>query len=364
MRILIGLGHPAHYHLFKNLIKHCEKNNYPYKVIVLDKDELEKLLANDNIPYEKLLQKKSTRSLKIKYQELKKANRLFDEIVKVFKPDLLVGCINQIAYIGWKRKIPSVFFAEDDFRATFLQGVLIYPFIKSILTPDVTNVGVFRRKQVKHKSYHELAYLHPNHFKADKEKIKNLLNSDKPYFILRFSNLKAYHDINKGGINQVIARKLIEILKPHGNIYITSERELESEFEPYRIAINPLDMHDALYYAQMFIGDSQTMTAEAAVLGTPALRFNDFVGKLGYLEDLEHSYQLTFGFKTSQETELFEKTKELLIIENIKEEWKKRRLRMLDDKLDFAKFSEWFVENYPDSVRIMNDNPDYQFRFK
>ena len=114
----------------------------------------------------------------------------------------------------------------------------------------------------------------------------------------------------------------------------------------------------------MFIGDSQTMTAEAAVLGTPALRFNDFVGKLGYLEDLEHSYQLTFGFKTSQETELFEKTKELLIIENIKEEWKKRRLRMLDDKLDFAKFSEWFVENYPDSVRIMNDNPDYQFRFK
>jgi len=350
--------------LFKNLIKYCEKKNYHYKVIVLNKDGLENLLIDDNIPYKKLLQKKNTRSLIIKYKELKIANKQFDEIVKVFKPDLLVGCINQIAHIGWKRKIPSVFFAEDDFRATFLQGMLTYPFIKIILTPDVTNVGMFRRKQVKHKSYHELAYLHPNHFKADKDKIKSLLNNDRPYYILRFSNLKAYHDINKKGINQVIAKKLIEILKPHGNIYITSERELESELEPYRISINPLDMHDALYYAQMFIGDSQTMTAEAAVLGTPALRFNDFVGKLGYLEDLEHTYHLTFGFKTCQETELLKKTKELLLTENIKVEWKKRRLRMLDDKLDFAKFSEWFIENCSDSATKMKKNPDYQVRFK
>ncbi len=35
------------------------------------------------------------------------------------------------------------------------------------------------------------------------------------------------------------------------------------------------------------------MIAEAAVLGTPSIRFNDFVGKLGYLEDLEHKYGLT-----------------------------------------------------------------------
>ena len=54
-------------------------------------------------------------------------------------------------------------------------------------------------------------------------------------------------------------------------------------------------MHHALYFAEMFIGDSQTMTAEAAVLGTPALRLNNFVGKLGYLNELERKFNLTYG---------------------------------------------------------------------
>jgi predicted glycosyltransferase len=49
----------------------------------------------------------------------------------------------------------------------------------------------------------------------------------------------------------------------------------------------------------MYIGDSQTMTAEAAVLGTPAIRFNDFVGELSYLEELEYTFDLTYGIKTN-----------------------------------------------------------------
>ena len=71
-------------------------------------------------------------------------------------------------------------------------------------------------------------------------------------------------------------------------------------------------MHHALYYADIYIGDSQTMTAEAAVLGTPALRFNDFVGKLSYLEELEHKYELTYGIKTSEPEKLYEKIREIL----------------------------------------------------
>ena len=37
---------------------------------------------------------------------------------------------------------------------------------------------------------------------------------------------------------------------------------------------------------------------------------------------------------------------------------------MLSDKIDVTAFMVWFVENYPDSVKIMKDNPDYQLRFK
>ena len=36
------------------------------------------------------------------------------------------------------------------------------------------------------------------------------------------------------------------------------------------IKIDPNDMHHILSYAHIFIGDSQTMAAEAAILGTPS----------------------------------------------------------------------------------------------
>ena len=56
----------------------------------------------------------------------------------------------------------------------------------------------------------------------------------------------------------------------------------------------------------MFIGDSQTMTSEAAVLGTPAIRCNSFVNRISYLEEEENTYELTFGFKPEDSLKMFE----------------------------------------------------------
>jgi hypothetical protein len=49
---------------------------------------------------------------------------------------------------------------------------------------------------------------------------------------------------------------------------------------------------------------------------------------------------------------------------NLKEEWQKRRMKMLADKIDVTAFMVWFIENYPESVRIMKTDPDYQYRFR
>jgi hypothetical protein len=37
---------------------------------------------------------------------------------------------------------------------------------------------------------------------------------------------------------------------------------------------------------------------------------------------------------------------------------------MLSDKIDVTAFMVWFVENYPESAKIMKENPDYQWRFR
>ena len=71
------------------------------------------------------------------------------------------------------------------------------------------------------------------------------------------------------------------------------------QFEKYRIKINPLDMHHVMAFASLYIGDSQTMAAEAGVLGVPFVRFNDFVGRIGYLRELEDKYRLGFGVHAS-----------------------------------------------------------------
>ena len=39
-------------------------------------------------------------------------------------------------------------------------------------------------------------------------------------------------------------------------------------------------------------------------------------------------------------------------------------MHMLSDKIDVTAFTIWFVEAYPDSVRTMRENPDYQFNFR
>ncbi len=58
------------------------------------------------------------------------------------------------------------------------------------------------------------------------------------------------------------------------------------------------------------------------------------------------------------------KIDELLSFKNIKEEWKRKKEKMLQDKIDVTAFMVWFIENYPASFKTMNENPDYQFNFK
>jgi len=163
------------------------------------------------------------------------------------------------------------------------------------------------------------------------------------------------------GITAQIAESIIEILSPYGKIYITSERELESQFEPYRLNINPLDMHHVMAFADIYIGDSQTMAAEAGVLGIPFVRFNDFVGRLSYLNELELKYQLGFGHKTSDEKGMLKSIDKLVKMEERKKIFAERRKKMLSEKIDFAKFQTWFIENYPGSVKIHKENPESEF---
>lgn len=54
-----------------------------------------------------------------------------------------------------------------------------------------------------------------------------------------------------------------------------------------------------MVFASLYIGDSQTMSAEAGILGTPFVRFNDFVGRINYMAEMEDVYELGYGIHAS-----------------------------------------------------------------
>ena len=230
---------------------------------------------------------------------------------------------------------------------------MFFPFYSNVVCPYVCDAGKWEKKKIGYSGYQKLTYLHPNYFTPDKKVVEKYFPVDEsPYYIIRFAKLAAHHDVGVKGFSIEVARKVIDILKSKGRVFITSEDTLPEEFEQYRLRINPLDIHHVMAFATLYIGDSQSMAVEASMLGVPALRFNDFVGKkkIGVMEELEHVYGLTYGISSHEPQQLYDKIQELIAIPNLREEFQSRRQRMLDEKIDVTAFLTWFLENYPASA--------------
>ncbi|MDP4240594.1 MAG: DUF354 domain-containing protein [Bacteroidota bacterium] len=363
MKILVYLGHPAHFYIYKNSISSWKKKGYQVFILIKRKDVLEDLLKNANFPYYNILEKsRSNTKFGLLVAMIKKGIRLFLFCVR-YKPNILTGTSVENSFVGWILHIPVINVNEDDAAVVPYYAKLSYPLANVILNPEVCNSGKWDAKAIKYKSYHELAYLHPHHFTPNRKKVDQYFSSENPYFIIRFAKLTAHHDKGICGINAEIAQKIIDILKPHGNVYITSERELETQFEQYRIHINPLDIHHVMALAEIYIGDSQTMAAESGVLGVPFVRFNDFVGRIGYLRELEDVYKLGYGIRTKDVERLYSTISGLIEMPDRSAIFRDRRNKMLSEKIDYAQFLTWFIENYPESAVVMKENPDYQNRF-
>lgn len=382
MKVLVYLGHPAHFYLYKNTIEQLRKDGNIVEILIKKKDILQQLLDNQQWSYHNILKEgRKGNKVGMAWGMVKRTIRQ-SIFCMGYKPDILTGTSVENSFIGKVFRIPVINCNEDDASAVPLYAKLSYPWASAILNPVVCHSGKWNEKAIKYPSYQELAYLHPNHFTPNKEVVEKYgIETEKPYFILRFASLKAHHDTGIKGINTEIAQHLIDQLLPHGRIYITSERELEPQFEQYRIKINPLDMHHVMAFASLYIGDSQTMAAEAGVLGTPFVRFNDFVGRIGYLRELEDVYHLGYGIHATpvemkradgslqpNGTEaLYAAVDEILALpaEERRKTYQSRREQMLSEKIDYAKFLTWFIENYPSSAKeAKNANEEFWKKFK
>ena len=361
MRILVEVGHPAHVHYFRNFIKIMEARGHSFLVIAREKEMTLNLLDYYDIKYKSRGKGKDSVPGKFFYLPY---GILYTALQAIkFKPDIFISMGSPFAAIASKFvNKPHITF--DDTENAILTQFLYKPFTDVILSPSAYR-KVINNRHIKFNGFMELCYLHPNNYTPDPS-IRNILHSEeeKRYCLVRFVKWKAHHDINHKGITPENKIKLIKEFSKYAEVFISSEGELPPSLKQYQINIPYEKIHDVIKYASLVFGDSATMTSEAAILGTPSI----YIGNvdLGNMVEEQDKYELVFNYteNASDQVAAIKKGLELLTTVNIKEEWRKRKERMFNDKIDVTAFIIWFIENYPSSFQTMKENPGYQNNFK
>ena len=340
MNILVDLYHPAHLHLFRNAMKRLEDDGHHICWVTRDKDITVQLLKEYGLHY-KVLTKARKGLVNLCLELIEHNYKVWREAIRN-DIDLMVGTSVSITHAALFCKAKSWVFEEDDANQAKLMTYLSYPFATKIITPDTLAHENHGKKHITYPSYHELAYLHPDNFTPNPAILDEIgVAPGERFFIMRFVSLNASHDFAVKGLTYEAKKRILGTLLGYGKVFITSEHELTSDFEPYRIRVAPHKMHDLLNYSALCVGDSQTMSIEAAVLGVPSLRCNSFVGQLSLLKELDHKYEMTYGFLPDQVDGLVAKIDELLSNDDLPRLWAEKRERFLADKIDMTK---WLVD--------------------
>lgn len=363
MNILFDIGHPAHVHYYRILAKKLELKGHKVFWTVKDIFIAKKLLDIYGFKY-KVFSKKSDsligKILKQIYFDL-----LMFFYVKKNKIEIAIGTSITIAHVSKITRLTSFVFDDDDDEVQPLVAKFLLPYADILLSPDVLRGKRKRKDTIFYPGYHELAYLHPNHFIPNESILNEFgLKKNEIFFIMRFNVFKAHHDVGVKGLSLQQKLDLIDLLNPYGKIFITTERDIEPELKDFQLKVSPEKAHNLMFFSTIFLGDSQTMSSEAAVLGVPSIRCNSFAGRISYLEEEEHKYKLTFAYRPEDFSSMISKIKELLEIKGLKSEWEKRRSNMLKDKIDVTAFWLWFIENYPKSKNLLIDSPEFWQKFK
>ncbi len=264
-------------------------------------------------------------------------------LVDGFSPSIFVGFGLDAAVTAMRLKKPCVVFIDDEH--TYVQNRLTCLLASATITPD-TFEKTLGRSHIRINSYKELAYLHPDLFKPDIGIFDQLkIGKREKYVVLRFNLFDAIHDIGIRGFSVSDQLRLVEELGKHVRVFIVPEGVLPKELDRYRLSV-PVDrIHHVLNYAQLIVGDSGTMTTEAAVLGTPAVRFRPAARESTISRsfgELERRYGLIYTFQTVDEAA--RKAVELAVMPGLREEWAKKRQILLEDKVNLSTYMVNFLE--------------------
>lgn len=296
MKVLIDIVHPAHVHFFRHLRSELLGDGNEVLVVARDKDVTIELLDEFEIEHISTGQA-VLGSMFARAGELVRRVRLLRREIQRFQADLVLTRNPSGVQAAWTVGVPGVF-DTDDGSAVGVHFWAARPFATVITSPQCLEED-YGDRHYRYPGFKALAYLHPNRFEPDLGIRAELgLRPGEPLFVLRFSAHTASHDRDIRGLSGSAKDQLLRLLSPHGRVLVSDEAGGFARSLP----VGADRLHHVLAAADLCIGDSQTVAAEAAMLGTPAIRLSSFSGHVDYLRVLEERYGLIQNFRPGQET--------------------------------------------------------------
>ncbi|MDQ2052598.1 DUF354 domain-containing protein [Natronolimnohabitans sp. A-GB9] len=333
MKYLFFTNTPAHVHLYKHAVQRLRDRGHETLVLARDYTCTTDLLEWYDLPYVTYgacdTSKGSLLSrLPAHYTRAIRHARNYD-------PDLVFGMGCYAAHTGAVTRTPTVLLIDSE-PASF-DHTISTPFARAVLTPHT-----FRKDLGDHHytfaGFKECAYLHPEIYERNHSIREQLgLESDEPYVILRLNAFGSQHDVGKRGITSADRRRIVERLSEKATVLVSDESgDVDLESLPARsFDLHPALMHDALAEAELLVADTQTMVTEAALLGTPAIRSNSFVGDddMGNFVELENQGLI---HNVTSADEIVERSVSLLTADDTRETWQRRRTEFLRDTVNLT----------------------------
>ncbi len=357
MKVLIEIGHPAQVHQFKIIAKKLLQNEHDVLFAAKKKEVSQYLLDKYQLPY--VILDSPKKGMLNKILNIPRVYWRFLKILKRFKPDILLSRFTlHSSHLAKILGIPHIGFTDTEHVK--MMDALTVPFVDYKFTAFSYEKDL-GRNHFRYAGNIELFYLHPKVFQADSSILHYLgVKAGEKYVILRFVSWNAHHDVGQEGIGYSHKLRLVEELSKYAKVFISSESELPNELQEYKISIPPERIHDAMAFADLYIGEGGTMASEAACLGTPAIYVNSLDAGVFHEEE---KYHLLYSFRKMEEG-VIAKALDIITKEGSKKIFKEYSSNFLDKMINVSGYICWIVENFPRSIDEIKRNPDKQYTFK
>jgi hypothetical protein len=341
LQIAVDITHPAHFHFFKHAINTWRSSGHAVLILSRDKDLTLQLL--DEMGWQHQTLSRAREGMVGLGLELVEHSAGVWQALRRHRAQVVAAIGGTfIVHPARLLRIPSLVFYDTEHAR--LSNRITYPAATRIYTPRSyrDDLGA---KQVRYAGFQELAYLHPNRFTPDPDKLTvEGLQPGEPFTFIRLVAWNSHHDMGDFGVRDLY--EVVRRLEHHGRVLISSEAPLPADLAHYARRGAQGDVHHVMAFARLLFGESATMASESAQLGVPAIFLS--TSRRGYTDELEQRYGMVFNFNESRaiQAEALACAEALLTDPDTVAIFRERHARMMAEQVDVTAFIVEQVEHY------------------